>query len=103
VELGETCREAVRREVMEETGLDVQVLGVVDVVDRVVRGADGRVRYHYVIVDYLARPVGGCAVSPGDDADEVCWVPVDEASMMDLTEGLCEVLARAISVAGEGA
>lgn len=101
VELGETCRDAVRREVAEETGLDVEVVGVVDVVDRVVRDPDGRVRYHYVIVDYLARPVGGGVVSAGDDADEVAWVPVSEAPLMHLTDGLCEVLARAIRLAEE--
>ncbi|MGQ9525290.1 MAG: NUDIX hydrolase [Armatimonadota bacterium] len=99
VELGETCREALRREVLEETGLDVEVLEVVDVVDRVVRGGDGRVRYHYVIVDYLARPAGGCEVLPGDDAEEVRWVPVDEAEQLDVTEGLCDVLARAVRAA----
>src|SRR5688500_6257844 len=55
VDLGETTQEATRREVFEECGLRVRLAGVAGVVDRVVRDGDGRVRYHYVLVDYLAH------------------------------------------------
>jgi ADP-ribose pyrophosphatase YjhB (NUDIX family) len=54
VELGETTAEAVRREIREECGIDIRVIGVAGVVDRVTRDAAGLVRYHYVLVDYLA-------------------------------------------------
>lgn len=72
VELGETLREAVVREVREETGLIVEPAGLVELLDRVYREGD-RVRYHYVIADYLCRVTDG-ALAAGSDADEVRWV-----------------------------
>src|SRR4029079_2012403 len=59
VELGETLADALVREVREETGLQIRVGPVVEVLDRVHRAADGRVEYHFVLVDYLCAPVGG--------------------------------------------
>src|SRR5437899_234242 len=59
VEVGETLAAAVTREVREETGLEVDVGPVVEVLDRIRVDADGRVRYHYVLIDYLCRPIGG--------------------------------------------
>jgi 8-oxo-dGTP diphosphatase len=76
VELGETLVDAARREIKEETGLDVDVGDVIEVFDRVHR-LDGRVQFHFVIVDYLCRPIGG-SLQAGDDADDVAWVTVDE-------------------------
>ena len=72
VEVGEMLSEAVVRETREETGLDVEPTELVELLDRIHR-EDGRVRYHYVIADYLCRVVGGdlCASS---DADAVRWV-----------------------------
>jgi mutator protein MutT len=77
VELGETLAEAVRREVREETGLEVEVGPLVDVVDRIHRDADGRVEYHYVLADYLCRPAGG-TLAAADDAAEVAWAAREE-------------------------
>jgi 8-oxo-dGTP diphosphatase len=72
LEVGEPLSEAVAREVMEETGLIVEPVQLVELVDRIHREGD-RVRYHYVIADYLCRVTGGelCA---GSDADAVQWV-----------------------------
>ena len=69
---GETVRQAARREVREETGLEVEVAELVDVVDSLERDADGRVRYHYTLVDFSARASAGEAVA-GGDAAEVAW------------------------------
>jgi ADP-ribose pyrophosphatase YjhB (NUDIX family) len=74
LELGESLLDGVRREALEETGLVVHVGPVVEVFDRVHRDEHGRVRFHFVIVDYLCRAVGG-AMAAGDDALEVAWVP----------------------------
>ena len=73
LELGESLAEAVRREVLEETGVEVEVGPLVEAFDRVHRDEAGRVRYHFVIVDFLCRPVGG-AVQAGDDAADARWV-----------------------------
>ena len=72
VELGESLEDATRREIKEETGLDVDVGPLVEVFDRVHR-LDGRIRYHFVIVDYLCIPRPGDACA-GDDAEDVAWV-----------------------------
>jgi ADP-ribose pyrophosphatase YjhB (NUDIX family) len=76
VELGETLKEAVEREVAEETGLRVESGAVIEVLNRIYRDSpDGveRVRYHYVVVDTVCRVIAGVA-GPGSDADEVRWI-----------------------------
>jgi mutator protein MutT len=72
IEIGEALHEAVVRETREETGLEVQPIELVELLDRIHR-EDGRVRYHYVIADYLCRVVGG-TLAAADDADAVRWV-----------------------------
>ncbi len=77
--LGETVEEAVRREVEEETGITVRVLGLVDVVDLIDReSASSPVRYHYTLVDLLAVPTGGAMeVRAAGDAGAVAWIDVE--------------------------
>ena len=78
VEVGETLRTAVAREVREETGLDVDVGPIVEVLDRIRLDDEGRVRYHFVLIDYLCRPVGG-SLACASDADEARWAVLDES------------------------
>ena len=101
VELGETTREAVRREIAEECGLTIRVGEVAGILDRVVRDAAGRVRYHWVLVDYVAFVESGtlCAAS---DADEAQWVEVDEVARLETTDGLLDMIRRAQALAGRG-
>ena len=100
VELGETTVEAVRREIKEECGIDIRVLGLAGVIDRVTRDAAGRVRYHYVLVDYLAE-TDTEAVVAGTDAAECCWVEVERVGELDVTDGLMDMIRRAQALAGK--
>lgn len=76
LELGETLTDGVKREVFEETGLFVEPEAIVEVVDRIYRTSDGKqsqVQYHYVVVDYWCRVIGG-DLKPSSDASQVAWV-----------------------------
>lgn len=102
VDLGETTVEAARREVEEECGLKVRIAGLVGVLDRVTRDGDGRVRYHWVLVDYLAFPESNDAITAGSDAAEVRWVTIDELERLPVTEGLADMIGRAIALSRGG-
>jgi 8-oxo-dGTP diphosphatase len=97
VELGETTVEAVKRELMEECGIVIDVVDVAGVLDRVVHDDAGRVRYHYVLVDFLASTASD-AVTAGSDADEACWVDTGEVERMEVTEGLMNMIQRALAL-----
>jgi mutator protein MutT len=98
IELGEAAPAAAAREVREETGLDVKVGPVVEVLDRIERDADGRVLFHYVLVDYLCRPTGG-ALRAGSDADAVAWVDAGELEAYGVAPFTIAVIRRALSLA----
>jgi 8-oxo-dGTP diphosphatase len=100
VELGEPVKLAVRREVREETGLEIEVERVLLVIDRIDRDEEDRVRYHYIIVDYLARAVGG-SLQAGDDVDGVLWASLADLDGLDLTEPAGDIARRLLS--GQGA
>ncbi|MEW6320814.1 MAG: NUDIX hydrolase [Acidobacteriota bacterium] len=99
VELGERLEDAVRREIREETGLDVRVGPILEVFDRVHRTDDGRVQYHFVIVDYLCEPVSGTARA-GDDAEDLAWVSRDELEAFGINPHAATVLRRGLERAG---
>ena len=78
LELGETLREGMVREVLEETGLNVVPVAIVEVLDRITLGEpSGRVRYHYVLVDFLCHVAGGTLLG-GSDAEEARWVAQED-------------------------
>jgi len=93
VELGESLVDAVRREVREECGLEIEVDGLLDVVEVVRRDSKGRIRFHYVILDYLAHPTGG-ELRPGEDASEVRWIPLRELENYEITQSLRKLVER---------
>ncbi|MEM9682053.1 MAG: NUDIX hydrolase [Pseudomonadota bacterium] len=95
-ELGETVEEAAHREIMEETGLEIDIVGLLDVVNLVRRDDEGRVRFHYTLVDFTARWRAGDAVA-GSDAAAVRWVPFEELKevpMWDETHRVIRLSAK---------
>jgi ADP-ribose pyrophosphatase YjhB (NUDIX family) len=100
LELGEKLRDGVRREVLEETGLEVEVGEVLDVFDSIFTDALGRTQYHYVLVDYLCRPVAGEA-RPGSDVSDVRWVGPEALAAMGLRETIEQVVRKGLAQAGK--
>jgi 8-oxo-dGTP diphosphatase len=92
LELGEELAEGVRRELKEETGLDVEPLQIVAAFDRITREAE-RVKYHYVIVDYVCRRKGG-KLKPASDVTDARWVRREEMPKYHLTEMATEVILQ---------
>lgn len=95
LELGETVEQAARREVREECGLEIEVSDVVEVSDSIIRDEDGQIRYHYVLIDVIARYLGG-EVTVGSDVEDARWVEDSELDGLDLTQGLKDVLLGAL-------
>lgn len=94
LELGESLHQAVRREVLEETGLDVRVLEFAGAFERITTDSYGAVQYHYVLLDYLCEIVGG-TLAAGDDAADAEWVNRAELRRRSLTPGLEAVIEKA--------
>jgi ADP-ribose pyrophosphatase YjhB (NUDIX family) len=94
--LGETVADAGRREVEEETGLAVAIAGLVDVVDLIERDeADGRIRWHYTLVDLYATCARATPPVPRSDASEARWLALDTLATADLWQETRRVIDRA--------
>jgi ADP-ribose pyrophosphatase YjhB (NUDIX family) len=93
-DLGESAEAAARRELLEETGLSVGSLHLAATVDSIHRDPDGRVRYHYTIIDFAAAWAGGIAIA-GDDVSEVTWAPLDDLASFRLWSEAHRVIAIA--------
>ena len=93
VELGETLEVAIAREVREETGLDVDVGPMVDVFDRIRFDSEGRAMYHYVLVDFVCRPIGG-ALACASDAVEAKWVAPMELHDFGVQDATISVIEK---------
>ena len=98
VEAGETLEDCVAREMAEETGFVVQVGPVVEVLDRITRDEEGRVLYHFVLIDYLCWPIGG-ELQAGSDVAEAVLAEPSELAEYELTEKATSVIERGLEMA----
>jgi 8-oxo-dGTP diphosphatase len=98
-ELGETTEEAARRELLEETGLEVDTLHFAATVDNIRRDETGRVRFHYTIIDFATRWVAGEAVA-ATDVTEAAWAKFDALDEFDLWSEAHRVIAIARRLVG---
>jgi 8-oxo-dGTP diphosphatase len=94
VEIGETINSAVQREIEEETGLQVEVLDLVEVFERILPDQRGKVLYHYVLLDYLCESKGG-QLKASSDAAEAVFYPLAEISLLKLPRETEQVIWKA--------
>lgn len=101
VELGEGLHDAVRREVLEEVGLRVEVLDLVVVLDRVIFDEEGKIQYHYVLLDFICKAQHHATPIPASDALNCRFVPLQDLSAVNLTRGTAEVIKQVFARQGE--
>jgi 8-oxo-dGTP diphosphatase len=93
VETGERLEDAVRREVLEETGIEVAVREVALIFERLIPDEHGQTEYHFVLVDFLCQVTGG-TLCAGDDCSQARWFGLDEVDSLPMTEGTVAVIRR---------
>jgi 8-oxo-dGTP diphosphatase len=96
LEVGETLDQAIRREVLEETGLVIEPVCIVEIFERIMHDAEGKTEYHYVLVDYLCRVTGGL-LAAADDASRAEWFERESLASLKLTEGTLPVIDKAFA------
>jgi len=98
LECGETLREATAREAREETGLVVETTDMLGVYERIVPSDGGRIRYHYVLIDFLCRPVGG-ELKASSDAAEARWFSPEDLPALKLAIDANDVVVKGLTYA----
>jgi 8-oxo-dGTP diphosphatase len=98
LEIGETILEGVRRELLEETAIEVKVLDLIEVFERLTRDDTGKLKYHFVILDYLCEAVNGEARA-GSDVTDVAWARESELNEYSLTPTATRVIQKAFEMA----
>jgi 8-oxo-dGTP diphosphatase len=95
LEVGETLRQCAVREALEETGLRIEAGEVLEVFDAIYRQPDGRIQYHYVLIDFACRLLGG-ELKAGGDAAQAKWVTLEELDDYEVAETAKKVIGKAI-------
>ncbi|MGH9738922.1 MAG: NUDIX hydrolase [Candidatus Acidiferrales bacterium] len=98
LEIGETLMEGVRRELREETAIEVRPLDLIEVFERIEMDGSGKARYHFVVLDYLCEAVGGEAHA-GSDVTDVAWATADELKEYSLSSTATSVILKALEMA----
>lgn len=96
LEIGEKLGSAVRREIEEETGLIVEPLSVFEIFERIIPAPDGRIEYHYVLIDYHCRVAAG-QLRAASDVSRAAWVSERDLAQYHLTDGTLAVIERAFA------
>ncbi len=100
LELGETLRQGAEREAAEETGLVVRATELLGVFDRVVPDDEGKIIYHYVLIDFLCERISG-ELKAGADAADAKWFTPEETKQLALAEDTAAVIQAALKRAAE--
>jgi mutator protein MutT len=95
VETGEYLKDAIRREVREETGLEIEPVSMAEVFERIMTDRTGRIEYHYVLIDYICKVTGG-RLCPASDAARAEWVKRADLPSYRITEGTLAVIEKAL-------
>src|SRR5689334_17567512 len=98
VNTGETTKEAVIREIREETSLTIEPVELVEVFERILRDTHSRVQYHFVVIDYLCRLLSGVPV-PGTDVNEIRWARFEDLPVLGVTPETTSVIQKALEAA----
>ena len=99
LELGEKLRDGVCREALEETGVTVEPGEVLEVFDSIFTDELGKTQYHYVLIDYLCRPISGVAQA-GSDVSDVRWISLEALPAMGLRESVEQVVRKGLLRSG---
>jgi len=97
LELGEKLRDGIAREVLEETGLIVEVGEVLDVFDSIFPDAEGKTQYHYVLIDFVCHPTAG-TLQASSDVSDAKWVSAEEAAQLGMKSATVGVICKALSI-----
>ncbi len=100
VEVGETLEEAVRREVREEVGIDVSLEGVLQVVDEVITDENDRVKYHFILIDYLMSPLSK-VITLNDESEEFAWFEPEQVEVLDVTKNTRLIFRKFVEMQGK--
>ncbi len=93
VKTGEELENALKREMLEECGLEVEIDSLLSVSSRIVKNKDGKIQYHFILLDYFCKWIGG-SLKAGSDASAIQWVTIDEIKSLEVTEGVVDVILK---------